>query len=244
MEQVIVKEVLHNSSDISLWGLFLQADIVVKLVMLILLLASIWCWTIIIEKIFLSRKEIKLANAFENQFWSGTSLDDIYDEISNEENLKSNGAISRVFSSAMQEWRRANTSGLVSKGINFKASLTQRIERGMSVAITREIDRLERGMTFLASIGSVAPFIGLFGTVWGIMNSFSAIAASKNTSLAVVAPGIAEALFATALGLLAAIPAVAAYNKFSSDIEKISLRLENFSAEFMAILSRRLDEDG
>ena len=240
MEQEIVKEVLHNSSDISLWGLFLQADIVVKLVMLILLLASIWCWTIIFEKIFLSRKEIKLANTFENEFWSGTSLDDIYDEMSNE---KQQGAISRVFSSAMQEWRRANTSGLVSKGDNFKASLAQRIERGMSVAITREIDRLERGMTFLASIGSVAPFIGLFGTVWGIMNSFSAIAASKNTSLAVVAPGIAEALFATALGLLAAIPAVAAYNKFSNDIEKVSLRLENFSAEFMAILSRRLDED-
>ena len=242
MEQEIVKEVLHNSSDISLWGLFLQADIVVKLVMLILLLASIWCWTIIIEKIFLSRKEIKLSNTFENEFWSGTSLDDIYDEMSNENNEKQ-GAISRVFSSAMQEWRRANTSGLVSKGDNFKASLSQRIERGMSVAITREVGRLERGMTFLASIGSVAPFIGLFGTVWGIMNSFSAIAASKNTSLAVVAPGIAEALFATALGLLAAIPAVAAYNKFSNDIEKVSLRLENFSAEFMAILSRRLDED-
>ena len=166
MEQEIVKEVLHNSSDISLWGLFLQADIVVKLVMLILLLASIWCWTIIIEKIFLSRKEIKLANTFENEFWSGTSLDDIYDEMSNENNEKQQGAISRVFSSAMQEWRRANTSGLVSKGDNFKASLSQRIERGMSVAITREIGRLERGMTFLASIGSVAPFIGLFGTVW------------------------------------------------------------------------------
>ena len=143
MEQEIVKEVLHNSSDISLWGLFLQADIVVKLVMLILLLASIWCWTIIIEKIFLSRKEIKLANTFENEFWSGTSLDDIYDEMSNENNEKQQGAISRVFSSAMQEWRRANTSGLVSKGDNFKASLSQRIERGMSVAITREIGRLE-----------------------------------------------------------------------------------------------------
>ena len=236
MEQEIVKEVLHNSSDISLWGLFLQADIVVKLVMLILLLASIWCWTIIVEKIFLSRKEIKLANTFENQFWSGISLDDIYDEISNEENLSSHGAISRVFSSAMQEWRRANTSGLVSKGINFKASLAQRIDRGMSVAITREIDRLERGMTFLASIGSVAPFIGLFGTVWGIMNSFQSIAISRNTSLAIVAPGIAEALFATALGLLAAIPAVIAYNKFNSDSRKYSQKLENFSKRFLSII--------
>jgi len=243
MEQEVVKEVLEGASDISLWGLFFQADIVVKLVMLILLLASIWCWTIIIEKLFLSRKELKLADKFENEFWSGASLDDIYDSMSDENNFKIHGAISRVFSSAMQEWRRATTSGLVSKGMDFKASLSQRIDRGMGVAITREIGRLERGMTFLASIGSVAPFIGLFGTVWGIMNSFSAIAASKNTSLAVVAPGIAEALFATALGLLAAIPAVAAYNKFSNDIEKISLRLENFSVEFMAILSRRLDED-
>ena len=243
MEQEVVKEVLHGSANLSLWGLFLQADIVVKLVMLILLLASVWCWTIIIEKLFLSRKELKLADSFENEFWSGTSLDDIYDDISKDNSLKSEGAISRVFSSAMQEWRRANSSGLVSKGDNFKASLSQRIDRGMGVAITREVGRLERGMTFLASIGSVAPFIGLFGTVWGIMNSFSAIAASKNTSLAVVAPGIAEALFATALGLLAAIPAVAAYNKFSNDIEKVTLRLENFSVEFMAILSRRLDED-
>ena len=220
MEQEVVKEVLHGSANLSLWGLFLQADIVVKLVMLILLLASVWCWTIIIEKLFLSRKELKLADSFENEFWSGTSLDDIYDDISKDNSLKYEGAISRVFSSAMQEWRRANSSGLVSKGDNFKVSLAQRIVRGMGVAITREVGRLERGMTFLASIGSVAPFIGLFGTVWGIMNSFSAIAASKNTSLAVVAPGIAEALFATALGLLAAIPAVAAYNKFSNDIEK------------------------
>ena len=243
MEQEVVKEVLHGSANLSLWGLFLQADIVVKLVMLILLLASVWCWTIIIEKLFLSRKELKLADSFENEFWSGTSLDDIYDDISKDNSLKYEGAISRVFSSAMQEWRRANSSGLVSKGDNFKASLAQRIDRGMGVAITREVGRLEKGMTFLASIGSVAPFIGLFGTVWGIMNSFSAIAASKNTSLAVVAPGIAEALFATALGLLAAIPAVAAYNKFSNDIEKVTLRLENFSVEFMAILSRRLDED-
>ena len=243
MEQEVVKEVLEGASNISLWGLFLQADIVVKLVMLILILASVWCWTIIIEKLFLSRKELKLADKFENEFWSGASLDDIYDSMSDENNIKTHGAISRVFSSAMQEWRRATTSGLVSKGMDFKASLSQRIDRGMGVAITREIGRLERGMTFLASIGSVAPFIGLFGTVWGIMNSFSAIAASKNTSLAVVAPGIAEALFATALGLLAAIPAVAAYNKFSNDIEKVSLRLENFSVEFMAILSRRLDED-
>ena len=236
MEQEVIKEVLHGSANISLWGLFLQADIVVKLVMLILLLASVWCWTIIIEKLFLSRKELKLADNFENEFWSGTSLDDIYDEISKDNSLKSEGAISRVFSSAMQEWRRASSSGLVSKGDNFKASLAQRIDRGMGVAITREIGRLERGMTFLASIGSVAPFIGLFGTVWGIMNSFSAIAASKNTSLAVVAPGIAEALFATALGLLAAIPAVVAYNKFNSDSKRYISKIDNFSKRFLSII--------
>ena len=173
MEQEVVKEVLEGASDISLWGLFFQADIVVKLVMLILILASIWCWAIIIEKLFLSRKELKLADKFENEFWSGASLDDIYDSMSDENNFKTHGAISRVFSSAMQEWRRATTSGLVSKGMDFKASLSQRIDRGMGVAITREIGRLERGMTFLASIGSVAPFIGLFGTVWGITVSYT-----------------------------------------------------------------------
>ena len=236
MEQEVVKEVLHGSANLSLWGLFLQADIVVKLVMLILLLASVWCWTIIIEKLFLSRKELKLADNFENEFWSGTSLDDIYDDISKDNSLKSEGAISRVFSSAMQEWRRANSSGLVSKGDNFKASLAQRIDRGMGVAITREVGRLERGMTFLASIGSVAPFIGLFGTVWGIMNSFQSIAISRNTSLAIVAPGIAEALFATALGLLAAIPAVIAYNKFNNDSILYSRKLENFSKRFLTII--------
>ena len=236
MEQEVVKEVLEGSANLSLWGLFLQADIVVKFVMLILLLASVWCWTIIIEKIFLSRRELRLADSFENEFWSGTSLDDIYDEMSNERNLNSHGAISRVFSSAMQEWRRAANSGLVSKGDNFKASLSQRIDRGMGVAITKEIGRLERGMTFLASIGSVAPFIGLFGTVWGIMNSFQSIAISRNTSLAIVAPGIAEALFATALGLLAAIPAVVAFNKFTSDSKKYSQKLENFSKRFLSII--------
>ena len=241
MEDQLIKEVIAGTDDISLWGLFLQADIVVKLVMLILLLASIWCWTIIIEKFFSSRKEINKANEFENRFWSGGALDDIYSEIA--EDTKNNGAISNVFIAAMKEWHRSNEKGLLIKSESIKISFAQRIERGMAITITRELEKLERGMTFLASIGSVAPFIGLFGTVWGIMNSFSAIAQSKNTSLAVVAPGIAEALFATALGLLAAIPAVAAYNKFSSDIEKISLRLENFSGEFMAIISRQLDED-
>ena len=241
MEEQIIKEIVAGSENISLWGLFVQADIVVKLVMFILIVSSVWCWTIIIEKIFSARKENIKSIEFENRFWSGGSLDDIYSDIS--EDLSNSGAISKVFIAAMKEWHRSNEKGLLIKNDNIKISLSQRIERGMAITITRELEKLEKGMTFLASIGSVAPFIGLFGTVWGIMNSFSAIAQSQNTSLAVVAPGIAEALFATALGLLAAIPAVAAYNKFSSDIEKISIRLDNFSGEFMAIISRQLDED-
>ena len=241
MEDQIIKEIVSGSDDISLWALFIQADIVVKFVMFILIVSSIWCWTIIFEKIFSARRENIKSNEFEHRFWSGGALDDIYTEVS--EDLSKNGAISKVFVAAMKEWHRSNEKGLMIKNESIKISLSQRIERGMAITITRELEKLERGMTFLASIGSVAPFIGLFGTVWGIMNSFSAIAQSQNTSLAVVAPGIAEALFATALGLLAAIPAVAAYNKFSSDIEKISIKLENFSGEFMAIISRQLDED-
>ena len=166
-------------------------------------------------------------------------------EDNNENNEKQQGAISRVFSSAMQEWRRANTSGLVSKGDNFKASLSQRIERGMSVAITREIGRLERGMTFLASIGSVAPFIGLFGTVWGIMNSFQSLATNTQNALSIVAPGISEALVATALGLIAAIPAVLFYNKFIAQLDKLTSKYENFSEHLIKVLQKQylIDKD-
>ena len=187
------------------------------------------------------RRQKRGAEEFDDLFWSGGSLDDLYNNLGDEPD----SAQAKVFVSAMREWRRATVKGLTS-GLRgeLKSSVLARIERNMSLTITREMDRLERGMNFLASIGSVSPFVGLFGTVWGIMNSFTSIAESKNTSLAVVAPGIAEALFATALGLLAAIPAVAAYNKFSGDMDKIGTSLDVFAQEFTTLLGRQLDEGG
>jgi biopolymer transport protein TolQ len=224
------------SHDLSVWALFLQADIVVKLVMLMLVLASFWCWAIIFEKILRMRRLMAQATEFEESFWSGGSLDDLFERVGN----RPPDPMSSVFSAAMGEWRRSLEKGLA--GADYQASLTQRIDRVMQITLGREMDHLERYMTFLASVGSTAPFIGLFGTVWGIMNSFNAIAASKDTSLAVVAPGIAEALFATALGLVAAIPAVVAYNKLSTDLDRYASRLEAFAGEFSAILSRQADE--
>ena len=225
--------------ELSLWSLFLAADIVVKAVMVVLVLASVWCWTIIFEKWVRMRRLRARAHAFEESFWSGASLEDLYDRIGEDPR----DPMSAMFAAAMKEWRHANERGLVSTGA-MRAGLHQRIERVMVVAQTREMGRVESHMSFLASTGSVAPFIGLFGTVWGIMNAFTAIAAAENTSLAVVAPGIAEALFATALGLFAAIPATAFYNKFINDMARFADRLENFSGEFSAILSRHLEERG
>ena len=231
--------VTHASSDLTIWGLFMAADPFVKLVMLLLVLASIWCWAIVVEKVTLIRRERKLAQQFEDAFWSGGSLDKLYDDTG----ADPKDALSVVFVAAMREWRRANSRGLAdSERADLRASLVSRIDRSMTFTITREMERMERGMNLLASIGSVSPFVGLLGTVWGIMSSFQSIAESKNTSLAVVAPGIAEALFATALGLAAAIPAVVAYNRFSSQIEELASRLESFSGEFSTILSRQLDE--
>jgi biopolymer transport protein TolQ len=177
------------------------------------------------------------ASEFEEQFWSGAPLEDLYDRLGS----RPEEPMSAIFSSAMREWRRSASKGLIGSG-PMRASLRQRIEQVMQITLQREMSQVERYMTFLASVGSTAPFIGLFGTVWGIMNSFKSIALTKNTSLAVVAPGIAEALFATALGLIAAIPAVIAYNKISSDIGRYTARLEGFAAEFAAIVSRQLDE--
>ena len=230
-----------SASDLSIFGLFMAADPIVKFVMLLLVGASIWCWAIIFDKIVKFRSENRRSQLFDDAFWSGGSLDQLYDSTGSDPD----SAQARVFVSAMREWRRASAKGLT-KALrsDLKASLMSRIERSMGLAIGREMDRLERGVNFLASIGSVSPFVGLFGTVWGIMNAFQSIAESKNTSLAVVAPGIAEALFATALGLLAAIPAVAAYNAFASDLEKIGPRLDNFSTEFSTLLARQLDEGG
>ncbi|OJX81248.1 protein TolQ [Magnetospirillum sp. 64-120] len=223
--------------DMSMFGLFMQADIIVKLIMIALLGASFWCWAIIFDKLMRLRALWQKAESFEESFWSGGSLEELYDRIG----ARPMDPMSAIFVAAMREWRRSAAKGLTDKE-NVRVSLPQRIDRVMHVTLGREMDTLERNLGVLASVGSTAPFIGLFGTVWGIMNSFQSIANTHNTSLAVVAPGIAEALFATALGLVAAIPAVIAYNKISSDMDRYAKRLENFSGEFGAILSRQLEE--
>lgn len=226
-----------GAPDFSMWSLFMRADWVVKAVILMLIGASVWCWAIIFEKLTSLKKLNDKARDFESQFWSGKSLDALYEQIGSHPK----DPMSAVFISAMREWRRAAEKGHVGSTI-ANTSLAERIERVMQITVSREMSRVERYMTFLASTGSTAPFVGLFGTVWGIMNSFQSIAVSKNTSLAVVAPGIAEALFATALGLLAAIPAVLAYNKISRDLDRYAGRLDGFAIEFSAILSRLMEE--
>jgi len=223
--------------ELSVINLFLQADTIVKIVMILLLLASFWTWAIIFDKALRLRRLRNQAKQFEEAFWSGGSLEVLFDRLES----KALDPMSALFVAAMREWRRSAAKGLVQTE-HMRMSLQERIERVMEITLGREMDHLERHMIFLASVGSAAPFVGLFGTVWGIMNSFASIAASKNTTLAVVAPGIAEALFATALGLVAAIPAVLAYNKLSGDIGRFGNRLEAFAGEFGAILSRQLEE--
>ena len=223
--------------SLSMLSLLSHADYLVQAVMLVLLVASLWSWAIIFAKVLSVRRLVRDANSFEESFWSGGSIDDLYDRIGN----RPADPMAATFAAAMLEWRRSAARGLVSSG-GLQASLKERIERLMNVTVMREMERVERYMTFLATVGSTAPFVGLFGTVWGIMNSFEAIAASKNTSLAVVAPGIAEALFTTAMGLMAAIPAVVGYNKITADLGRYSNRLDNFAGEFSAILSRQLEE--
>lgn len=221
--------------DLSAWALFLQADLIVKSVLIILGAASVWSWAIIIDKWNAFRSAGSKATKFESSFWSGEPLEKIYKRIS----AKPDGPMARTFCSGMQEWKLTLDTAPVEGDLS--AGLQQRIDRAMATSINREIGILERYMIFLATVGSTAPFIGLFGTVWGIMNSFSAIAGTQNTSIAVVAPGIAEALFATAIGLVAAIPAVVAYNKFSTDLSRYHDRLDAFAAEFSAILGRHLE---
>jgi biopolymer transport protein TolQ len=225
------------SHDLSIVGLFLQSDAIVKLVLLILSLASFWSWAVIFDKVLRIRRLRYAASSFEETFWSGGSLDDLYERVGQ----RPPDPMTAVFSAAMREWRRSAAKNLLGTP-GMRASLQQRIERVMSVTVGREMERVERFMAFLATVGSTAPFVGLFGTVWGIMDSFQSIAASKNTSLAIVAPGIAESLFATALALAAAIPAVIAYNKLATDFGRYAGRLEAFASEFSAILSRQLDE--
>lgn len=227
-----------TTSDLSILGLFEQSDFLMKVVMIALIGASIWSWAIIFEKwLILKALKVKIKK-FEEKFWSGGSLDDLYEKI----NSKIQDPMSAIFVSAMKELRKTSFFNDQEHSIISGVSLQQRIERAMQIAMDREIDNLENYMTFLASVGSTAPFVGLFGTVWGIINSFQAIGATQNTSLAVIAPGMAEALFTTALGLITAIPAVLAYNKLSADLDRFSRKLENFAGEFLSILSRYIDE--
>lgn len=227
------------SHDLSVWGLFLQADLIVKAVMLILCASSVWSWAIIFDKWITFKSINHKANKFETSFWSGEALEKLYKKVQN----KPADPMARIFCAGMHEWKLSAESAVNFDG-DLRAGLQQRIDRAMVTSISREVSLLERYMTFLATVGSTAPFVGLFGTVWGIMNSFSAIAGSQNTSLAVVAPGIAEALFATAIGLVAAIPAVVAYNKFSTDLNRYNDRMEAFSTEFSAILGRHFEQQG
>ncbi|MFL2687011.1 MAG: protein TolQ [Alphaproteobacteria bacterium] len=240
MEQTVIDAVTLGGSkeamDLSIMGLFWRAHWVVKAVMVVLLVASVWSWAIILDKVWRLKRLHRDAVRFEDAFWSGGSLDDLYERMGQ----LPQDPMAAVFSSAMREWRRASTKGSIGQGL--AEALRDRIDRVMQITLGREMERLERYMTFLASVGSTAPFVGLFGTVWGIMNSFQAIAVTKQTSLAVVAPGIAEALLATALGLVAAIPAVIGYNKISSELGRYGGRMEAFAGEFSAILSRQMEE--
>jgi biopolymer transport protein TolQ len=218
--------------DFSFLGLFLRATFTVKLVMLLLIVASIWSWAIIITKFMAFRQTRAEADVFDRKFWSGEPLDELFDQIG----PSPSGSAEKVFAAGMLEWRRSHRAdgGLI-------ANAQSRIDRSMDVAIAKEGEDLNKGLSFLATVASTAPFVGLFGTVWGIMNAFIEIAQQQNTNLAVVAPGIAEALLATGLGLLAAIPAAVFYNKLSVDSDNILAGYEAFADEFATILSRQLD---
>ncbi|WP_183900484.1 MULTISPECIES: protein TolQ [Rhizobium] len=221
------------TTDVSLWSLFMQAGLVVKLVMLGLVAASVWTWAIVIDKYLAFARARRQFDKFEQVFWSGQSLEELYRSLSE----RNNTGLASIFVAAMREWKKS-----FERGARSPIGLQMRIDRAMDVTLAREAEGLTARLGSLATIGSAGPFIGLFGTVVGIMTSFQAIAGSKSTNLAVVAPGIAEALLATAIGLVAAIPAVIAYNKFSADAGKLSARMEGFADEFSAILSRQIDE--
>lgn len=216
-------------------GLFMHASLTVKMVMILLLASSIMVWAIVAQKIVALRRAKSDAAAFESKFWSGGSLEDLYEQ----EGARPSHPMAAVFGAAMGEWRRS--SKIVSKH-GLSAGTQDRIDRAIELTVSREGDRLKKHMAFLATVGPVGPFVGLFGTVWGIMTSFGAIASMKSTSLSVVAPGISEALFATAMGLVTAIPAYVAYNMFSNEIENFLDRLEGFGGEFVALLSRQAED--
>jgi biopolymer transport protein TolQ len=216
------------------YTLFMRADWVVKIVFVILIAASFWSWVVIIDKWIALRGLRRRAEKFEQNFWSGRTLDDLYAHY----NSRADHPIAAVFVAGVREWKRAFEKGVP----RDLAAVNDRVEKAMNVSIARETGKLEKGLGFLATVGSTAPFVGLFGTVWGIMHSFEAISMRQDTTIAVVAPGIAEALFATALGLLAAIPAVVAYNRFVNELSHYTARLDTFSDELSAFLSRQLDE--
>ncbi len=223
---------LASGVDFSMWGLFARATLTVKLVMLVLVLASVWSWGIIIDKAVAYRRARREARRFDEAFWSGEPLDELFAQLGPEPD----GRTERVFAAGMVEWQRSHRDdGALIPGAQA------RIDRSMDVAIQKEAQGLQKSLAVLATVGSTTPFIGLFGTVWGIMHAFIGIAEAQNTSLVVVAPGIAEALLATALGLLAAIPAVIFYNKLSADADRIVGGYESFADEFSTILSRQLD---
>ena len=226
MEQEVATQVvgLGGATDFSLIQLFLRADFIVKSVIIILIAASVYSWALIFEKYKLFKKIDKSTTSFEEKFWKSRSAESFYNTLTN----KDKDPIATIFQSAMVELIKTK-----SKSTSVQSA---RVTRVLEISADKEIKLIERHFTFLATVGSTAPFIGLFGTVWGIMNSFQSIAISRNTSLAIVAPGIAEALFATALGLLAAVPAVIAYNKFNSDSKRYSGRIENFSKRFLSII--------
>ena len=228
-EQAIPDAVVET--DFSVMAMFLRATITVKVVMILLVLASFWAWAIIFEKWFTFGRLRRASSRFEENFWSGQPLDELFDRVSS----AARSPIERVFVAGMTEWRRSFADGGLIPGT------LQRVDRAMNVTIARETEQVNSRLAFLASVGSVAPFVGLFGTVWGIKHSFESIATQQNTNLAVVAPGIAEALLATALGLLAAIPAVMAYNRLIGEAESLTGELDNFADEFSTILARQID---
>ena len=237
MENIIESgDVTSVAVDFSMMSLFLEADIVVKSVIVILILASIYSWYVIVSKIERLRRLKQHENEFDEIFWSGNSFEDLFETF----NYNQNDPKSRIFCAAINEWKKSNPNKKIEKNIDLN-SLKERMNRSMQVTFNKETESIEKNLTFLATAGSTAPFIGLFGTVWGIMNSFQSIAIAQNTNLAVVAPGIAEALFATALGLFVAIPAVVGYNKITSDLSKYFMSLESFMDEFTTIFFRQLE---
>ena len=224
------------AASFSIVPMFLRADLLGKGVMILLLAASLWSWTIIFNKLMLMASLKRKAKRFDKLFWSGQSLDELYQQFA----AHNDHPLAAMFIAGLREWRRAFEGGTPRE--NALPGIKERIDKAMSVTVLRETDGIEKQLGMLATIGSISPFVGLFGTVWGTMNSFAAIAARHDTTLAVVAPGIAEALFATAMGLLAAIPAVIFYNRFVAEIGRYVNQLDAFADEFSAILSRQLDE--